>query len=189
MDTQPRDSPPTRAKGRKVKEWKAERYPQIIEMAGHFGIAPYYAAQMRIRYLSIQICRNNAKVLAISSEYTNQVTAAYFDLIADATADKNYKLKREIEAIKYAMSGKTRTGEITPDMVARAKNYPIAELIDFDRTGSAIAFCHPDQKPSLRMMKGKNAAYCFPCARKFDPIDILRDRDGLSFQDAVRRLS
>ena len=45
-----------------------------------------------------------------------------------------------------------REGEITQEMIQRAKDYPIDGLIEFVR-GSAIAWCHDDKTPSLRHFK------------------------------------
>lgn len=77
---------------------------------------------------------------------------------------------------------------ITDDMIARAKGYPVEELIDFYR-GRAIAFCHADKRPSLyKGNKGDNKVVCPVCNKTFSSIDILVKRDGYSFVDAVKRL-
>lgn len=69
-------------------------------------------------------------------------------------------------------------GSITPEMIERARQFPIENLIEFDRQHKAVAFCHAD-----------NRATCFPCNKSFNPIDVLTLRDGMSFRDAVRQLS
>jgi hypothetical protein len=172
-----------------VKEWKAERYPQIIDMASQFGIPARSAVWMRMRFLTAKQEENKKTLEWMDRQLVTRWEYAFHAITKEELDEEDKKSQRAISALKDAERGIERRGAITDDMVARAKEYPIAELIDFDRTGASIAFCHPDQRPSLRMMKGKNAAYCFPCAKKFDPIDILRERDGLSFHDAVRRLS
>lgn len=80
-------------------------------------------------------------------------------------------------------------GSITPEMIERARQFPIENLIEFDRSGKALAFCHADNHPSLSWYRAGNRATCFPCNKSFNSIDVLTQRDGLSFRDAVRQLS
>lgn len=83
---------------------------------------------------------------------------------------------------------KPTTGDITPDMIEQARQYPIEDLIQFDRQHKAVAFCHEDNHPSLSWHRAKNRATCFPCGKSFNPIDVLIQRDGITFPDAVKRL-
>lgn len=78
--------------------------------------------------------------------------------------------------------------DVTPEMIARAKNYPVHQLVDFGQSGTATAWCHEDKKPSLTHWKAKNRVSCFPCGKTYDAIDILVQRDGYKFFDAVRYL-
>jgi len=78
---------------------------------------------------------------------------------------------------------------ITDEMIQAARDFPVDRLIEFDRTGKAIAFCHADNHPSLSWHKSKNRVTCFPCAKSYNGIDILMKRDGCSFRDAVRQLA
>ena len=80
-------------------------------------------------------------------------------------------------------------GNITPEMIERARQFPIENLIEFDRQHKAVAFCHADNHPSLSWHRAGNRATCFPCNKSFNPIDVLTLRDGMSFRDAVRQLS
>lgn len=94
------------------------------------------------------------------------------------------KITKEIERL----DDDKKPDAITDEMIARAKDYPIEKLIDFDRTGKALAFCHADKTPSLSWWKKGNKATCFPCDKRFDPIDVLILRDGFTFYEAVKRL-
>ena len=76
---------------------------------------------------------------------------------------------------------------LTDEMIDRANQYPIESLVEF-RNGKAYAFCHEDKSPSLNHWKAKNRCRCFACGKTFRPVDILMERDGMSFKDAVRRL-
>jgi len=82
-----------------------------------------------------------------------------------------------------------RPNEITEEMIQRARDYPIEQIIEFDQSGKTLAFCHADNHPSLMWHKARNRCTCFACAKSFNPIDVLIQRDGFSFRDAVRRLT
>jgi len=73
----------------------------------------------------------------------------------------------------------------------QARQYPIEQLIEFDRQHKAVAFCHADDAahPDLSWWRQKNLAHCFCCGTTFNPIDVLTQRDGLSFRDAVLQLA
>ena len=76
---------------------------------------------------------------------------------------------------------------VTEEMIERARNYHIDQLIDFKKN-KAIAFCHNDQHPSLHWNKKTNTATCYACNITFDSIQVLRSRDNIPFHEAVRRL-
>jgi len=77
--------------------------------------------------------------------------------------------------------------EVTPEMKDRARAHLVTDLIDFSK-GKALAFCHTDRTPSLSHFEKKNIARCFVCNKSFGAIDILMERDGYKFHDAVRAL-
>lgn len=97
------------------------------------------------------------------------------------------RAKRELAQIEKELNRKDETCLITADMIERARQYPVEQLIEFVQ-GKAYAFCHEDKNPSATMLKGGNKLRCWPCNRNFDPIDILMHRDKFTFAEAVRRL-
>lgn len=76
---------------------------------------------------------------------------------------------------------------ITDEDIARAKDYPVDQLITFTK-GKALAFCHPDKTPSLSHNRAKNFCHCFVCNKTFNAIDILIYRDNMPFIQAVKSL-
>lgn len=98
--------------------------------------------------------------------------------------DRISKLQRKIISLRKAKDGKD---EIY-DMIQRAREYPIDQLLDFDRCGMALCPFHADTEPSLKHYPDSNTAYCFSCCRRYDSIDIVRQIEGISFIEAVRRL-
>ena len=77
---------------------------------------------------------------------------------------------------------------ITDEDIARAKEYPVNQVVEFDRQGRALAWCHDDHKPSLYYGARKNVAVCPVCGKTFNAVDVLMARDDLSFIEAVKRL-
>ena len=77
--------------------------------------------------------------------------------------------------------------DFTQDQIQQAREYPIDQLIDF-RKGRAYAWCHDDRNPSLTHNRKHNRAHCFACAKSFNPIDVLMNRDGRRFDEAVKEL-
>ena len=79
-------------------------------------------------------------------------------------------------------------GDITDDMIEAAIQYPIEKLLEFNH-GKAFAFCHDDSNPSLLLYSLKNKCRCHVCGKSFDPINVLVEKEGFSFKDAVRYLT
>ncbi len=101
-----------------------------------------------------------------------------------------YLEARELHHLVMLSKGyPVRVGQVTDEMIEYARNYPIEQLVQFDQRGKALAFCHADNHPSLSWHRAKNRATCFPCAKSFNPIDILVERDGYGFRDAVKALA
>lgn len=82
-----------------------------------------------------------------------------------------------------------RKGSITEEMIQAAKGTPIETVVSFDRCGKSLAFCHTDKSPSLTWHKKANRATCFPCGKSFNAVDVLINRDGLNFIEAVKQLA
>jgi hypothetical protein len=91
------------------------------------------------------------------------------------------------EIISLRESGRPGRNDITPEMIERARAYPFTQLYEFRRNMARCPF-HEDRTPSFALMKD-NTARCFgACFASWDTIAFIRDREGLSFPEAVRRL-
>jgi len=91
-------------------------------------------------------------------------------------------LQREIISLRRP----ERPGEITEDMIRRAREYPFTDLYEFKRNQAICPF-HADKDPSMHLFPD-NHVHCFSCAKGWDTIAFVQDRDGLSFPEAVKRL-
>lgn len=81
-----------------------------------------------------------------------------------------------------------RPGKITDAMIERAREYPVDELLEFNRGGMAICLWHDDTNASLWHSVGRNRVHCFVCEHDTDAIGIVMTQDRCSFPQAVKRL-
>lgn len=119
------------------------------------------------------------KSLLKGYDKANEVTKAFIDI-------QTKKLDNEINKMRWMLKIKDNN-ELTDGMIQHAREYPITNLIDFNN-GVASAWCHEDKTPSLKYWERANRARCFVCNLTFNPIDVLMERDGMNFYDAVKRL-
>lgn len=140
----------------------------------------------RVEYLKRHIRELAECVVALAND--DEDVAPHFcrSLFAELTAEA-----RELRYLSRVSRPGYRpaVGAITDEMIEQARQYPIENLIEFIRQHKAAAWCHDDKSPSLSWFRAKNLARCFPCSISFNPIDVLVQRDGMSFRDAVRQLS
>jgi len=92
--------------------------------------------------------------------------------------------KAEREIVRKATSKK---GELTDEDFDRAREYPIEQLVEM-KGGRCIAFCHESDSYSM-MLTRYNRLKCHVCDKSFNPIDVLVERDGYSFIEAVKELT
>jgi len=99
-------------------------------------------------------------------------------------------LKRDLMYLSM-LSGKSSTSNplsVTPDEIAKAKLYPITDLIDFKRN-TAICPFHSEKTGSLHYYQLSNTCHCFgACQKSFDSIEVYRLLNNVSFVEAVRKL-
>jgi len=73
--------------------------------------------------------------------------------------------------------------------IAKAKQYPIEQLIEFDSGGFARCLNHEDRTPSMKWYKARNKVHCFSCSGDFDSIDIYMKINNVSLIEAVKKLT
>lgn len=144
--------------------------------AEEFGISVAASIKMRIRYLD--------GLLRMWDIYEEFNTDTIPEMTRDMIEREMGRLNSQLEQI---YSQQPTINAITEEMIEQARAYPIENLLEF-KNGKALAFCHEDNSPSLSLWKGHNLARCFPCGKTFNSIDILMDRDNLSFREAVKTL-
>lgn len=115
--------------------------------------------------------------------YIEKSIVAYQIPFLEKKADK---LKMRIRCLALEAEGKKRKDKITPDMIIRAREYPITELLGGQRRGNYLCINHDDRRPSLGVKN--NRAMCFSCGFSGDSIDVIMLKENLDFIEAIRRL-
>jgi len=85
--------------------------------------------------------------------------------------------------------GLTTKDGVTDEMIQQAREYPIDQLIEFDRRGFTCCYHHKEKTPSMKLYKDSNTVHCFGCGYNADTISVLMDRDGYDFLSAVKQLA
>lgn len=158
-------------------------YP-ILKAAKEMDVDRTYAISCRERFLTAEKLRLLDEIDDPMNEDCFDAVDAYFtvqDVLEKIGAVKKVDTEmREIYRLREDQ-------QITDEMIERSRQYPVNQLIEFHR-GKAKAWCHEDRNPSMYYGNRKNVAVCPVCDKKFGPIDILMQRDGYSFKDAVKAL-
>ena len=78
--------------------------------------------------------------------------------------------------------------KIPQDIIDRLKELNIEEVADklgiVVKRHKAVCFMHDDHEPSLKFSPSKNMFFCFVCDRGGDPIHLVMEYEGWSFQEA-----
>ena len=98
--------------------------------------------------------------------------------------DKNLK-KHTFEKRLIMYPQKDKKG-VSPEEIAKAKDYPFEQLIELNRSNMAKCLFHADDRPSFLVKN--NWAYCFGCNWSGDSIKFLMERDRKGFVEAVKAL-
>lgn len=155
------------------------------------GVDKRWALWRRIEFTKGEVEKLKGQIeYALSQDINDPFKLELENRIANEKLETMISLIKEMKACEKRMKEIDKPQpepDITPEMIAQAKAYPIEKLIHFVK-GSAIAFCHDDKSPSLTWDKKRNRAKCWPCDKSFDSIAVLCERDGYKFKEAVREL-
>lgn len=72
--------------------------------------------------------------------------------------------------------------------IERAKSFPIANMISFNKHGVARCIFHTEKTGSLHYYRKTNKVHCFGCDKSADAIDVYRHIHGVDFISAVKAL-
>ena len=116
--------------------------------------------------------KNNLRIEAIKAQLIDSKT----------NPDKHDvpKLLREVKILRGIES------KVTPQMIERAREYPITDLIESKRD-TAICPFHNERTPSLYLKN--NFYHCFGCGANGDTIKLVMHTKGFTFRQAVEYLN
>ena len=95
------------------------------------------------------------------------------------------KVMREYE---YLFSPEIKEG-ITDEMIQRAKEYPISDILGETTNGKYQCIDHDDHNPSMHYYKQTNSVYCFSCGYSADSIAVYQKVYNVDFKTAVKKLN
>lgn len=137
---------------------------------------------------------------AIRKKEREDINNQVQDFIEEIPNKHNIKVNSLIERLRLAgITGadttrlmseyRVLTGKeerVTGEDIAKAKEYPITNLIESRRNMAKCPF-HPDKTASLYLKN--NFFHCFGCDKSGDVIDFVMETEGMSFKEAIRRLT
>lgn len=149
--------------------------------------------ECKVEYVKSEIERQkkivDGWVKVLKNAYRRKEPHWFYKVLANDYYKSIQKLKKIRNRLYFL--NKPRNGNdnnrITDEDIARAKEYPIENLVEVNSAGFAKCINHNDEHPSM-YCKG-NFAYCFSCGYTADPIKLAMDINGWSFIETVRRLS
>lgn len=140
------------------------------------------AESLATEYHNIIYCRSKHEEF-----WTDVCRICFLDPL---TVNQNKIIKRN----RYLLSvlepaTNTETG-VNQQQIAKAKDYPLTDLIEFNKNHTAICPFHNERTGSLHYYKKSNTAYCFgACQKSYDSIEVYKLLNHCSFVEAVRKLN
>jgi hypothetical protein len=99
------------------------------------------------------------------------------------------KIEAEIKQKEFMLKS-VDTAENCPGLdIARAKQYPITQLIEFKGNVARCIFHSPDKNPSMYYYPKNNKVKCFSCNKLADAIDVVQQLQCCSLKEAVNYLN
>ncbi len=77
--------------------------------------------------------------------------------------------------------------KVTPIMIERAKEYPIEDIVEVNRSGFSLCLEHDDHHPSMDCRN--NFCHCYVCGWSGDSISLYMKKHNVNFATAVEFLS
>jgi len=163
-------------------------YGQIKQDAEGMGVGLTWALERRKSFLVGQIAsyreevNNLLKTLAGKDSLNRELIFRWIEGHKEAIT----KLEKEKSCLKPVRN--SSHGIITNDMILRAREYPIKNLLSNPVTNNMTnCISHNDKTPSMSIKN--NRAYCFSCKFKGDSIAIYMFLKGVDFKTAVKNLN
>jgi len=119
-------------------------------------------------------------------EHFKQYDAKEMFLIYGSYIQLDIKKLLQIKG-EFVSMNTNKQSDITPDMIARAKEYPFEELYPHFKKTMALCPFHADKDASMKLYPN-NTVHCFSCGKSWDTISFMQAIGGLTFPEVIRRL-
>jgi|GEM_PF-1921996 hypothetical protein len=96
------------------------------------------------------------------------------------------KMKGELE---FRGKDNILKGGISREDIGRAEQYPMENLIEFNRSRMTRCPFHNEKTPSCSLVKDSNVIHCFGCGGSWNSIEVAMKKYGIAFVEAVKRLN
>ena len=81
-----------------------------------------------------------------------------------------------------------KNGKITDADIARAKEVPLTNFIEVNRSGFAKCIFHTDKTNSLKVYEKTNRWWCYSCNSGTDVVDLIMKMQNINFIESVKFL-
>ncbi len=100
------------------------------------------------------------------------------------------KIQREIDSLHGVLfkPARAKHDRVTPEMVERAKEYPIEHLVEVGRGGMARCISGEHEDRHASMQATGHFVYCHACGFHADAIGVYQKIHGVGFREAVEGL-
>jgi len=144
-----------------------------------------FAKEARLRYLkhqekaTLKMFRDNkARYIELMRIDPENMEIFYLKEEAEQLVKQLNSYQKEREARQH-----NRKDEITPEMVDRAREYPIEQIVPKERNGRAKCVFHLGEDGNMDIRK--NFAFCYVCNKSSDAIGVYMAKNLCSFREAV----
>lgn len=143
----------------------------------------------RKRYLNDQRKATLSEFKKNKEQYIELKKQNVEQFILDLLTEEAEKLVKTLRGYEFALDvlENRKKADITPEMIERAREYQLENILDVDKNGRALCVVHEDSRPSMDC-RG-NWAYCYACGYHGDAIDVYMKKLGCGFKEAVTALS
>lgn len=98
-------------------------------------------------------------------------------------------IRRALSLVPDARGRKPKKRGIDEAAILEAREFPLSEIVAFNRAGFAACPYHNEKSPSFHYIKKKNLFHCFGCGKSGDAIALAQKVHGVDFIAAVKLLT
>ena len=161
-----------------IKEWISQ--PDMVAF-GKVCRMRYLQTQLRV---ASKLFRQNRELYIIACQLNaSEETLKTFIFEAEGLSKRIRGYEVSIEVLEGKRSEKNT---ITDEMIERAREYPIKNLIEIGQNGRAKCVFHGGDDYNMDIRK--NFAHCYVCGESGDTIRVYRAKHSASFREAILAL-